>query len=618
MQVIARELSQALVTLRLSNVYDLSSKILLLKFAKPNDKKQIIIESGFRCHLTQYARTTAAAPSAFAARLRKFLKTRRVTSVSQIGTDRIIEFQFSDGQYRLFLEFFASGNVILTDADLKILTLLRNVPEGEGQEPQRVGLTYSLENRQNYGGVPELTKERVRNALRTITEKSAAAEAAGKKIKRKADELRRGLATTLTELPPILVDHAFYVANFDATVKPASLLTNDDLFESLFKALADARSIVDGIGNAESNVGYILAKKKPDTGETQTTTDVIYEDFQPFLPRKTEEDKDWTVVECKSFNEAVDLFFYHIEGTILESRLTEREAAAQRRLDAAREIHAKRLEGLQEAQILNLRKAAAIEANIERVQEAMNAINGLLDRGMDWVDIGKLIEREQKRYNPVAEIIKLPLKLADNTITLLISEEEAAVEEDEDEGYDTESTIPDNEEADTISRGKLGDQKLEVDIHLTVSPYSNAREYYDQKRSAAEKEERTKQQSATALKNTEQKIAGDLKKGLKQEKAVLQPIRRQLWFEKFLWFISSDGYLVLGGRDAQQNEMLYKRYFRKGDVYVHADLHGAATVIIKNNPKTPDAPIPPSTLSQAGQLAVCSSTAWDSKAGMGA
>jgi hypothetical protein len=93
---------------------------------------------------------------------------------------------------------------------------------------------------------------------------------------------------------------------------------------------------------------------------------------------------------------------------------------------------------------------------------------------------------------------------------------------------------------------------------------------------------------------------------------------RQSWFEKFIWFISSDGYLVLGGRDAMQNEMLYKKYLRKGDLYVHADMHGAASVIVKNNPKTPDAPIPPSTLSQAGSLSVCSSNAWDSKAGMGA
>lgn len=106
-QVIAHELQESLVTLRLSNAYDLSSKILLLKFAKPDNKKQLVIDTGFRCHLTEFARTTAAAPSAFVARLRKFLKTRRLTAVSQVGTDRILEFQFSDGQYRLFLEFFA-------------------------------------------------------------------------------------------------------------------------------------------------------------------------------------------------------------------------------------------------------------------------------------------------------------------------------------------------------------------------------------------------------------------------------------------------------------------------------------------------------------------------------
>ncbi|PQE15608.1 hypothetical protein CJF30_00006036 [Rutstroemia sp. NJR-2017a BBW] len=76
--------------------------------------------------------------------------------------------------------------------------------------------------------------------------------------------------------------------------------------------------------------------------------------------------------------------------------------------------------------------------------------------------------------------------------------------------------------------------------------------------------------------------------------------------------------MVLAGKDAQQNETLYKKYLRKGDVYLHADMHGAATVIIRNNAKTPDAPIPPQTLSQAGTLAVATSNAWDAKAGMSA
>ena len=55
-----------------------------------------------------------------------------------------------------------------------------------------------------------------------------------------------------------------------------------------------------------------------------------------------------------------------------------------------------------------------------------------------------------------------------------------------------------------------------------------------------------------------------------------------MWFEKFNWFVSSENYLVIAGRDGQQNETLVRRYLRAGDVYVHADIHGASSVIIKN------------------------------------
>lgn len=62
-----------------------------------------------------------------------------------------------------------------------------------------------------------------------------------------------------------------------------------------------------------------------------------------------------------------------------------------------------------------------------------------------------------------------------------------------------------------------------------------------------------------------------------------QQLRKAHWFEKFAWFMTSENHLVLSGRDAQQNELLVKRYLRKDDLYVHADLHGAATTIIRNN-----------------------------------
>lgn len=66
-----------------------------------------MVDAGFRCHLTEFARATESVPSPLVSRIRKILKTRRCTGVSQIGTDRILEFQFSDGLYKMYLEFFA-------------------------------------------------------------------------------------------------------------------------------------------------------------------------------------------------------------------------------------------------------------------------------------------------------------------------------------------------------------------------------------------------------------------------------------------------------------------------------------------------------------------------------
>ncbi len=83
--------------------------------------------------------------------------------------------------------------------------------------------------------------------------------------------------------------------------------------------------------------------------------------------------------------------------------------------------------------------------------------------------------------------------------------------------------------------------------------------------------------------------------------------RKPYWFEKFLWFISSENYLVIGGHDRQQNETLVRRYLRKGDIYVHADLHGAASLIIKNT--SAEEEVPPKTLVEAGHMAVIHS-AW--------
>lgn len=470
--------------------------------------------------------------------------------MAQIGTDRIIEFQFSDGLYKLYLEFYAGGNIILTDKDLNILNLLRIVPLGQGEDEQRIGLKYNLENRQGYGGIPDLTKERLQEALRKAADKDQNAEVVQKKGRRAADSLRRALAVSITEYPPMLVDHAMRVTDFDSTLKPADIMENDGLLDHLLRSLEEAQRVIKEITSSEVAKGYIIAKKKDNYEEVaaeDARKGVIYDDFHPFRPKQFEDIEGSTFLEFQGFNKTVDEFFSSIEGQRLSSRLEERELMAKKKIEAARQDQAKRLGGLQDVQELNQRKASALQVNAERVQETMDAVNGLIAQGKDWVEIGQLIEIEQRRNNPVAALIKLPLKLEENTITILLDEEDFTSDDEADEtDVESDSEREDDEAPKKPNaKGKLEEKRLVIDIDLALSPWANAREYFDQRRSAAEKQQKTLQSSTKALRSQEQKIAHDLKKGLKQEKAVLRPVRRQLWFEKFTWFVSSVCYYGL-------------------------------------------------------------------------
>lgn len=518
----------------------------------------------------------------------------------------------------MYLEFFAAGNIIITDAEHNILALMRNVPQGEGQEPQRVGLKYSVNDRMNVGGIPDITSTRVKDALERIVQRNNIAASKKQKKKKPGDALRRGLALTITELPPMLVDHAMRTTGFDSTIPPETVLKSPDLINKLVNTLWTARLVVEEVTVLPLCKGYIVAKVKEGTEVVKGTNpadiprkNLLYEDFHPFMPRQFSEDPAYTILQFDGFNKTVDQFYSSIEGQKLESRLSDIQAAAQKKLDSARRDQEQRIDSLQSIQILNMRKGQAIETNVERVQEAMDAVIELLEQGKNWSDIAKLIELEQARRNPVAQIIKLPLKLEKDTITLLLGEGDT--EEDMSDNYDS-----DNEAGSGKVRAEIEAQTLEVDINLTLTPWANAGEYYSERKLGQAKEQRTVEANALAMKNVERRVAKELKQGLAEEKTTIHLSRTPYWFEKFIWFISSDGYLVLGGRDPMQSELIYQKHLQRGDVYVHADIEGARSVIVKNTPGNPDAPIPPSTLSQAGTLAVCSSSAWDSKAVMAA
>jgi hypothetical protein len=114
---------------------------------------------------------------------------------------------------------------------------------------------------------------------------------------------------------------------------------------------------------------------------------------------------------------------------------------------------------------------------LERVEEALKSVNGLLSNGMDWVDIERLIELERQRGNSVAEII-LKCLFKEGKLVLGLREEEEEDEEDE-SGNETDE----EEKSGTKERGSI----MQIEVDLGLSAWANAREYFDRKKLAAEK-----------------------------------------------------------------------------------------------------------------------------------
>jgi predicted ribosome quality control (RQC) complex YloA/Tae2 family protein len=85
---------------------------------------------------------------------------------------------------------------------------------------------------------------------------------------------------------------------------------------------------------------------------------------------------------------------------------------------------------------------------------------------------------------------------------------------------------------------------------------------------------------------------------------------RQTWYEKFRWFITTEGKLAIGGRDAQTNSVLISRHMEDNDVVYHADLFGSPFFILKGGKEQKEEEV-----RQVGQATAAFSSAW--KTGLG-
>jgi len=143
-------------------------------------------------------------------------------------------------------------------------------------------------------------------------------------------------------------------------------------------------------------------------------------------------------------------------------------------------------------------------------------------------------------------------------------------------------------------------------LHLNKSLEENASMYFDSSKKIKKKIAGAKE----ALEKSKKKLIrlesknDDFNTKKKEEESI--KARKKEWYEKFRWFLSSDSFIVVGGRDSTSNEVIIKKQADKNDLVFHTDIAGSPFFVVKSDNKT----IPEKTKKEAACATATFSKIW--------
>jgi predicted ribosome quality control (RQC) complex YloA/Tae2 family protein len=278
-----------------------------------------------------------------------------------------------------------------------------------------------------------------------------------------------------------------------------------------------------------------------------------------------------------SFNEALDEFF--LRATAAEKAVASVEVdKLTREAERLKRIIAEQEQALRED-----------ENKAERDRHIGDVIYAHSSEFQAFLDRFAVAKREGKDWN------------------LLISEITAAK---------TDSFVESFDSRNLLVNVCVDDLRFSLNLRRTM--FENAAEYYDRGKKAKQKSAgvvTALEESRRKLADTEQKIRRAEEQKTKpvevMEELVKRKVKRKEWYEKFRWFTSSDGFLVVAGKDAVSNEVLVKKYAGTNDPVFHAEVAGAPFVVVKTEGKAASE----QALREAGEFAAAFSRAWREGAG---
>ncbi len=146
----------------------------------------------------------------------------------------------------------------------------------------------------------------------------------------------------------------------------------------------------------------------------------------------------------------------------------------------------------------------------------------------------------------------------------------------------------------------IQDEKIKIDTKAALQSIASSLFNEAKKQSGAIKSiEDIKAKTLKKLEKLQNKTESE------KDSVLVSEIRKKNWYERYRWFNTSDGFLVIGGRDAASNSAVVRKHLDKNDKIFHGDIFGSPFFIIKDAQNVPD-----TSMNEVAHATVCFSRAW--------
>ncbi|MFC6952800.1 ribosome rescue protein RqcH [Halorubellus litoreus] len=540
---------------------------------------ELILEVGDvkRAHVAdpEHVPDAPGRPPNFAMMLRNRLSGADFAGVEQFEFDRILEFRFEreDQDTIIVVELFGQGNIAVCDETYEVVDCLDTVRlKSRTVAP---GSTY------------EFPDSRI-NPLAIEWEPFVA------KMNDSDTDVVRTLATQLN-LGGLWAEEICSRAGVEKALDIAD--ADEDDYRRVFDALDRLREDV-----ASADVDPRLYRTDPDDGdETSGKGRVV--DVTPF---PLEERDEYVPEAFDTFNAAVDQYFYEFdrsqddegsdEAPGDDSPDFESEIAKYERIIEQQEGA---IEGFEQDAEAYRERAESLYANYGLVDDVLGTIRAAREDDVPWDDIEAKFEEGAEQGIDAAEAV-VRLDGSEGTVTLSLDGRDVTVEVREGVEHNADRLY---QEAKRVEGKKEGALAAIEDTREDLEDVKERKREYERRQAEGGDDDDA---------DGDDEDDGGVDRDWLADPSI--PVRQQeQWYERFRWFHTTDGYLVIGGRSADQNEELVKKYVERGDKVFHSQAHGGPVTVLKAtdpSESAKDVDFSDETLEQAAQFAVTYSSVW--------